>query len=100
LAVDGALTLAGGKVDPAKLLIDLKKHGGMQSDLARIFEGRQSVRMLSLLRADLEGISKTRTKARPATAKSCRQASARFGKGQCDGWMPRGPRSQTRRSRL
>ena len=60
--MDGALTPAGGKVDPARLLIDLKKHGGTQSDLARIFEGRQSVRMLSLLRADLEGISKTRTK--------------------------------------
>ncbi|WP_425905467.1 phage tail tape measure protein [Nitrobacter sp. TKz-YC02] len=57
-AVDGALTLAGGKTDLTKLLIDLKKAGATQGDLARIFEGRQSVRMLSLLKADLEGILK------------------------------------------
>lgn len=57
-AVDGSLTLAGGKADFTKLLIDLKKKGAGQGQLARIFEGRQSVRMLSLLRADLESISK------------------------------------------
>ncbi|MBR1131911.1 phage tail tape measure protein [Bradyrhizobium iriomotense] len=55
-AVDAAFTMAGSKVDLTKLLIDLKKKGATQGDLARIFEGRQSVRMLSLLKADLEGI--------------------------------------------
>ncbi|ARP99674.1 phage tail tape measure protein [Pseudorhodoplanes sinuspersici] len=57
-AVDSAFTMAGSKIDLTKLLIDLKKHGANQGDLARIFEGRQSVRMLSLLKADLEGILK------------------------------------------
>lgn len=57
-AVDAAFTMAGSKVDLTKLLIDLKKKGATQGDLARIFEGRQSVRMLSLLKADLEGILK------------------------------------------
>lgn len=55
-AVDAAFTMAGSKVDLTKLLIDLKKHGATQGDLANIFEGRQSVRMLALLKADLEGI--------------------------------------------
>ena len=57
-AVDAAFTLAGSKVDLTKLLIDLKRKGATQGDLARLFEGRQSVRMLSLLKADLEGILK------------------------------------------
>jgi hypothetical protein len=57
-AVDGALTLSGSKVDLLRLMADLKKKGGTQGDLARIFEGRQSVRMLSLLKADLGGILK------------------------------------------
>lgn len=57
-AVDAAFTMAGSKVDLTKLLIDLKKHGATQGDLANIFEGRQSVRMLALLKADLEGILK------------------------------------------
>lgn len=57
-AVDAAFTMAGSKVDLTQLLIDLKKKGATQGDLARIFEGRQSVRMLSLLKADLEGILK------------------------------------------
>lgn len=57
-AVDAAFTMAGSKVDLTKLLIDLKKRGATQGDLANIFEGRQSVRMLSLLKADLEGILK------------------------------------------
>lgn len=57
-AVDAAFTLAGSKIDLTKLLIDLKKRGATQGDLANIFEGRQSVRMLSLLKADLEGILK------------------------------------------
>lgn len=56
--VDAAFTLAGSKIDITKLLIDLKKHGATQGDLANIFEGRQSVRMLSLLKADLESILK------------------------------------------
>lgn len=58
-AVDSAFTLAGSKVDLTKLLIDLKKKGATQGDLSRLFEGRQSVRMLSLLKADLEGILKS-----------------------------------------
>jgi TP901 family phage tail tape measure protein len=57
-AVDAAFTLAGSKIDLTRLLIDLKKMGATQGDLANIFEGRQSVRMLSLLKADLEGILK------------------------------------------
>lgn len=57
-AVDDAFSMAGSKVDLTKLLIDLKKKGATQGDLARVFEGRQSVRMLSLLKADLEGILK------------------------------------------
>lgn len=57
-AVDAAFTMAGSKIDLTKLLIDLKKKGATQGDLANIFEGRQSVRMLSLLKADLEGILK------------------------------------------
>ena len=57
-AVDAAFTMAGSKIDLTKLLIDLKKAGATQGDLANIFEGRQSVRMLSLLKADLEGILK------------------------------------------
>jgi TP901 family phage tail tape measure protein len=57
-AVDAAFSLAGSKIDLTKLLIDLKKKGATQGDLANIFEGRQSVRMLSLLKADLEGILK------------------------------------------
>lgn len=57
-AVDAAFTMAGSKIDLTKLLIDLKKVGATQGDLANIFEGRQSVRMLSLLKADLEGILK------------------------------------------
>jgi hypothetical protein len=55
-AVDDAFTMAGSKVDLTKLLVDLKKKGAGQGDLANIFEGRQSVRMLALLRADIEGI--------------------------------------------
>ncbi|QND70765.1 phage tail tape measure protein [Tardiphaga robiniae] len=55
-AVDGAFTMAGSKVDLTKLLIDLKKKDANQGDLANIFEGRQSVRMLALLKSDLEGI--------------------------------------------
>lgn len=57
-AVDDAFTMAGSKIDLTKLLIDLKKRGATQGDLARIFEGRQSVRMLALLKSDLEGILK------------------------------------------
>lgn len=57
-AVDAAFTMAGSKIDLTRLLIDLKKKGATQGDLANIFEGRQSVRMLSLLKADLEGILK------------------------------------------
>ena len=57
-AVDGALTLAGSKINLTRLMVDLKRHGATQGDLARIFEGRQSVRMLSLLKSDLEGILK------------------------------------------
>jgi hypothetical protein len=57
-AVDGALTLSGSKVDLAGLMAALKKAGAGQGDLANIFEGRQSVRMLSLLKADLESILK------------------------------------------
>ncbi|PNE25896.1 hypothetical protein BHU11_09985 [Tannerella sp. oral taxon 808] len=55
-AVDGAFNMAGSKIDLTKLLIDLKKKGANQGDLANIFEGRQSVRMLALLTSDLEGI--------------------------------------------
>lgn len=55
-AVDGAFNMAGSKIDLTKLLIDLKKKGANQGDLANIFEGRQSVRMLALLKSDLEGI--------------------------------------------
>jgi TP901 family phage tail tape measure protein len=55
-AVDGAFNMAGSKVDLTKLLIDLKKKDANQGDLANIFEGRQSVRMLALLKSDLEGI--------------------------------------------
>lgn len=57
-AVDGALTLSGSKVDLTGLMGALKKAGATQGDLANIFEGRQSVRMLSLLKADLENILK------------------------------------------
>ena len=55
-AVDDAFAIAGSKVDLTKLLTDLRKKGANQGDLARIFEGRQSVRMLALLKSDLESL--------------------------------------------
>jgi hypothetical protein len=55
-AVDDAFALAGSKVDLTKLLTDLRKKGATQGDLAKIFEGRQSVRMLALLKSDLESL--------------------------------------------
>lgn len=57
-AVDDAYTMSGSKVDLTKLMGDLKRKGATQGDLANIFEGRQSVRMLALMKADLEGILK------------------------------------------
>jgi TP901 family phage tail tape measure protein len=55
-AVDDAFTLSGSRIDLPGLLGDLKKVGAGQSHLARIFQGRQSVRLLSLLAASLPDI--------------------------------------------
>ncbi|WP_425991063.1 phage tail tape measure protein [Afipia sp. DC4300-2b1] len=55
-AVDDAFALAGSKVDMTKLLTDLRGKGANQGDLANIFEGRQSVRMLALLKSDLNAL--------------------------------------------
>ncbi|WP_316234866.1 phage tail tape measure protein [Bradyrhizobium sp. SZCCHNR1004] len=57
-AVDDAYAVSGNEVDLIKLARDLKKKGATQGDLANIFEGRQSVRMLALLSQDLDGILK------------------------------------------
>lgn len=55
-AVDDAFALSGSKVNLTGLLTDLRRKGANQGDLARIFEGRQSVRMLALLKSDLEDL--------------------------------------------
>jgi hypothetical protein len=57
-AVDESFTLAGGKIDLPKLLIDLKKAGATQTELAQIFEGRQSVKMIIGMMQDLDAILK------------------------------------------
>ncbi|MGJ4951872.1 phage tail tape measure protein [Bradyrhizobium sp. HKCCYLS20291] len=57
-AVDDTFTTAGSEIDLLKLAKDLKSKGATQGDLANIFEGRQSVRMLSLLSQNLEEILK------------------------------------------
>ncbi|MGJ4961343.1 phage tail tape measure protein [Bradyrhizobium sp. HKCCYLRH3061] len=57
-AVDDTFTTAGSEIDLLKLAKDLKSKGATQGDLANIFEGRQSVRMLALLSQNLEEILK------------------------------------------
>jgi TP901 family phage tail tape measure protein len=57
-SVDESFTLAGGKIDLPKLLTDLRKAGATQGDLARIFEGRQSVKMIIAMMQNLDDILK------------------------------------------
>jgi uncharacterized protein YpuA (DUF1002 family) len=67
-AVDDAFAMSGSKVDLTKLLGDLRTKGATQDDLANIFEGRQSVRMLALLKSDLNALREDIVKeARPAS---------------------------------
>jgi Phage-related minor tail protein len=67
-AVDDAFSVAGNRVDLIKLLTDLRTKGASQGDLANIFEGRQSNRLLALLKSDLGAILKDINEGAPGFA--------------------------------
>ncbi len=69
-AVDDAYALSGSKVDMVKFLTDLRAKGANQGDLATIFEGRQSVRMLALLKSDLNELLSQIVREAPGYAES------------------------------
>ncbi|WP_407156299.1 phage tail tape measure protein [Bradyrhizobium sp. STM 3557] len=57
-AVDDSFTASGNEIDLIKLLKDLKAKGAGQGELAAIFEGRQSVRMMASMMQNLDDILK------------------------------------------